>query len=119
MKTFLKNLLFASFLLVSMPVSAQRIIVQDLESWMSDLISRAIDKDVKVKMDFGQERDIHKEGMPLKWRCDVITFTLSKKQRFLFNEMIEAFEHTGHYNPNCYSINSLTKSNPQSGTKRN
>ena len=43
----------------------------------------------------------------------------STKKREDFNEMIEAFEYTGHYNPNCYSINSLTKSNPQSGTKRN
>lgn len=124
MKTFLKNLLFASFLLVSMSVSAQKIsaqkiIVQDLESWMSDLISRVIDKDVKVSMNFGQERDIQEEGMPLKWRCDVITFTLPKRQRFLFSEMIRAFELNGHNNPYCYSINTLTKSYPQSGTKRN
>ena len=116
----MKKLFFtALFALVFMPISAQKIIVQDLESWMSSLISRAIDHHVDVNKSLGQERDLQKEGLPLKWRCDVITFTLSKKQRFLFNEMIEAFEYTGHYNPNCYSINTLTKSNPQSGTKRN
>ncbi|MCR5432951.1 MAG: hypothetical protein K6F20_01000 [Bacteroidaceae bacterium] len=85
---------------------------------MSSLISRAIDNKVEVSKSLGQERDIQKEGTPLKWRCDIITFTLPKKQRSLLDEMIKAFEENGHNNPNCYGINTLTTGNPQNEGRR-
>lgn len=119
MKTILKSLFLAILLLASTAVSAQKAIVQDLETWMSSLISKAIDNKVEVSKSLGQERDIQKEGTPLKWRCDIMTFTLPKKQRPLLDEMIKAFEANGHDNPYCYGINSLTTGNPQNEGKRN
>lgn len=119
MKTILKSLMIASLLLASTAVSAQKTIVQDLETWMSSLISQAIDNKVEVSKSLGQERDIQKEGTPLKWRCDIMTFTLPKKQRPLLDEMIKAFEANGHDNPLCYSINTLSTGNPQNEGKRN
>ncbi|MBO7069109.1 MAG: hypothetical protein J6W52_10625 [Bacteroidaceae bacterium] len=120
MRTIFKNLfILASLLLASLTASAQKVIVQDLETWMSSLISRAIDNKVEVNKSFGQERDIQKEGTPLKWRCDIMTFTLPKKQRPLLDEMIKAFEENGHNNPNCYGINTLTAGNVQNEGRRN
>jgi len=119
MKTILKSLFFASLLLASTAVSAQKTIVQDLEIWMSGLISKAIDNKVEVSKSLGQERDIQKEGTPLKWRCDIMTFMLPKKQRPLLDEMIKAFEANGHDNPYCYGISTLTTGNPQNEGKRN
>lgn len=119
MKTILKSLFFASLLLATTAASAQKVIVQDLEDWMGSLISRAIDNNVEVSKSFGQERDIQKEGTPLKWRCDIMTFTLPKKQRPLLDEMIKAFEANGHDNPLCYGINTLTTGNPQNEGMRN
>lgn len=119
MKTILKSLFFASLLLATTTTSAQNVIVQDLEDWMGSLISRAIDNNVEVSKSFGQERDIQKEGTPLKWRCDIMTFTLPKKQRPLLDEMIKAFEANGHDNPLCYGINTLTTGNPQNEGMRN
>ena len=119
MKTILKNLFFASLLLATTAASAQKVIVQDLEDWMGSLISRAIDNKVEVSKSFGQERDIQKEGTPLKWRCDIMTFTLPKKQRPLLDEMIKAFEANGHDNLYCYSINTLSTGNPQNEGMRN
>lgn len=119
MKTIQKSLILASLLLASMTASAQKVIVQDLESWMGSLISRAIDNKVEVSKSFGHERDIQKEGTPLKWRCDIITFMLPKKQRPLLDEMIKAFEENGHSNPLCYGINTLTTGNLQNEGLRN
>ena len=101
---FLVSLLFAA----ATTASAQR--VQDIEDWMSSLISKAIDSKVEVTKSLGQERDLHKEGTPLKWRCDIYQFTLPKKQRPLLEEMIKAFEANGHDNPNCYGVNSMSES---------
>ena len=119
MKTTMKSLFFASLLLASTAASAQKTIAQDLESWMSSLISQAIDNKVEVSKSLGQERDIQKEGTPLKWRCDIMTFTLPKKQRPLLDEMIKAFEANGTYNPLCYGVSTLTTGNPQNEGKRN
>ena len=119
MKTILKSLFFASLLLASTAASAQKTIAQDLETWMSSLISQAIDNKVEVSKSLGQERDIQKEGTPLKWRCDIMTFTLPKKQRPLLDEMIKAFEANGTYNSNCYGVSTLTTGNPQNEGKRN
>jgi len=109
MKTILKSLLTASLLLAATAASAQRV-VQDIEDWMNSNISRVIDAKVEVTKNLGQERDIQKEGTPLKWRCDIYQFTLPKKQRPLLDEMIKAFEANGHDNPNCYGINSMSES---------
>ena len=119
MKTILKSLILASLLLVPLSASAQKVIVQDLESWMSSLISRAIENNVEVDKNLGQERDIQKEGNPLKWRCDILTFKLPKKQRPLLEDMIMAFEENGHNNPNCYGINSKRTGTNQAEGVRN
>ena len=115
----MKNLILASLMLVSLNASAQKVVAQDIESWMSSLISQTIDNKVEVSKSLGQERDITKEGTPLKWRCDIMTFTLPKKQRSMLDEMIKAFEANGTYNPNCYGVNTLSTGNPQNEGKRN
>lgn len=115
----MKNLILASLMLVSLNASAQKVVAQDIESWMSSLISQTIDNKVEVSKNLGQERDITKEGTPLKWRCDIMTFTLPKKQRSMLDEMIKAFEANGTYNPNCYGVNTLSTGNPQNEGKRN
>lgn len=115
----MKNLILASLMLVSLNASAQKVVAQDIESWMSSLISQTIDNKVEVSKSLGQERDITKEGTPLKWRCDIMTFTLPKKHRSMLDEMIKAFEANGTYNPNCYGVNTLTTGNPQNEGKRN
>ncbi len=117
MKTIMKSLLTAGLLLAATAASAQR--VQKLEDWMGSLISKAIDNKVEVTKSLGQERDILQEGTPLKWRCDIMTFTLPKKQRPLLDEMIKAFEANGREDPNCYGVNSMTTGNPQREGKRN
>lgn len=117
MKTIMKSLLTAGLLLAATAASAQR--VQKLEDWMGSLISKAIDNKVEVTKSLGQERDILQEGTPLKWRCDIYTFMLPKKQRPLFDEMIKAFEANGREDPNCYGVNSMTTGNPQREGKRN
>jgi hypothetical protein len=106
-------------MLATLNASAQKVVAQDIESWMSSLISQAIDNKVEVSKSLGQERDITKEGTPLKWRCDIMTFTLPKKQHSMLDEMIKAFEANGTYNPNCYGVNTLTTGNPQNEGKRN
>jgi len=55
----------------------------------------------------------------LKWRCDIMTFTLPRKQHSMLDDMIKAFEANGTYNPNCYGVNTLTTGNPQNEGKRN
>lgn len=106
-------------LLTSLSASAQKVIAQDLESWMSSLITQAIENKVVVDKNFGQERDIQKEGNPLKWRCDIMTFTLRKKQRIILEDMITAFQENGHHNPNCYGVNSKRTGTNQTESKRN
>lgn len=115
----MKNLILAGLMLATLNASAQKVVAQDIESWMSSLISQAIDNKVEVSKSLGQERDITKEGTPLKWRCDIMTFTLPKKQRSMLDDMIKAFEANGTYNPNCYVVNTLTTGNPQNEGKRN
>ena len=116
MKKIKNILLLVSMLLVN-TAYAQR--VQNIEDWMISLISKAIDNNVEVTKSLGRERDIQKEGTPLKWRCDIYQFTLTKKQRPLLDEMIKAFEANGNDNPNCYGINTLTTINPLNEGKRN
>ena len=99
MKEIMKTVMTASLLLVTLTVPAQS--VQDIEKQMGFKINDANDHGVEVTKSLGQERDILKEGKPLKWRCDIYSFTLPKKQRYLLDGMIEEFETNGRENPNC------------------
>ena len=107
MKEIMKSMT-TSMLLVTLTAPAQS--VKDIEKQMGFQITDVIDHGVEVTKSLGQERDIQKEGKPLKWRCDIYSFTLPKKQRYLLDEMIEEFETNGRENPNCYGINSMSES---------
>ena len=108
MKEIMKTVMTASLLLVTLTATAQS--VKDIEKQMGFKMTIASDHEVEVTKSLGQERDIQKEGKPLKWRCDIYSFTLPKKQRYLLDEMIEEFETNGRENPNCYGINSMSES---------
>lgn len=108
MKEIMKTVMTTSLLLVTLTAPAQS--VQDIEKQMGFKINDANDHGVEVTKSLGQERDILKEGKPLKWRCDIYSFTLPKKQRYLLDEMIEEFETNGREDPNCYGINSMSES---------
>ena len=108
MKEIMKTVMTTSLLLVTLTATAQS--VKDIEKQMGFKMTVANDHGVKVTKSLGQERDIQKEGKPLKWRCDVYSFTLPKKQRYLLEEMIDEFETNGRENPNCYGINSMSES---------
>ncbi|MCR4958408.1 MAG: DUF4175 domain-containing protein [Prevotella sp.] len=119
MKSIMKSIMTASLLLATLTASAQS--EQDIEKQMGFQISVAIDHGVEVTKSLGQERDIQQEGKPLKWRCDIYSFTLPKKQRYLLEEMMEIMETAGRENPNCYGINSMseTKDGDRVGHERN
>jgi hypothetical protein len=104
----MKSIMTASLLLVTLTATAQS--VKEIEEQMGFKITIANDHGVEVTKSLGQERDILKEGKPLKWRCDIYSFTLPKKERYLLDEMIEEFETNGRENPNCYGINSMSES---------
>ena len=106
MKTILKSIITASLLLASVTTTAQNVVAQDLESWMETILCQADERKVEVSRNIGHERDVHKEGTPLKWRRDIITLTLPKKHRNLLDDMIRAFESNAQYNPKCYGVNS-------------
>ncbi len=108
MKEIMKTVMTASLLLVTLTATAQS--VKDIEKQMGFKMTIANDHGVEVTKSLGQERDILKEGKPLKWRCDIYSFTLPKKQRYLLDEMIEELETNGRENPNCYGINSMSES---------
>ena len=108
MKEIMKTVMTASLLLVTLTATAQS--VKEIEKQMGFKMTVANDHGVEVTKSLGQERNIQKEGKPLKWRCDIYSFTLPKKQRYLLDEMIEEFETNGRENPNCYGINSMSES---------
>ena len=108
MKEIMKSIMTASLLLVTLTATAQS--VKEIEEQMGFKMTVANDHGVEVTKSLGQERNILKEGKPLKWRCDIYSFTLPKKQRYLLDEMIEEFETNGRENPNCYGINSMSES---------
>lgn len=73
-----------------------------------------------MQKSLSQERDVQTAGLPLKSRCDIYTFTLTKKQsKELLDRMIQVFENVNREDPNCYGINTLTTGNPQNEGKRN
>ena len=108
MQTILKSLLTASLLLASTTASAQ--CAQVLEDHMDMLMSDANESKIEITKSLGQERDTHKDGMPLKWRYDIYQFSLPKKKRELLDNMIKTFEEESHDNSNCYGVNSMSES---------
>ena len=104
----LKHMFMVTLLLATLSVSAQQ--PSKLESWMNGEINVMTDHGIEVTKSLGQERDIQKEGRPLKWRCDIYSFTLPKQRRHDLQEMIDAFEDLSHEDPNCYAINSMSES---------
>ena len=108
MKKMLKHMFTVTLLLATLSVSAQQ--PSKLESWMNGEINVMTDHGIEVTKSLGQERDIQKEGRPLKWRCDIYSFTLPKQRRHDLQEMIDAFEDLSHEDPNCYAINSMSES---------
>lgn len=119
MKEIVKSIMTVGLLFATIATSAQS--VKNIDDWMGAEISVAIDHGVEVTKSLGQERNILSEGKPLKWRCDIYSFTLPKKQRYLLEEMIEEFETNGRENPNCYGINSMSeaKDGNRLGNQRN
>ena len=108
MKAIQKSIMTASLLLVTLSASAQH--ATKLEGWMNNELTVLTDHGVEVTKSLGQERDIQKEGRPLKWRCDIYSFTLPQQRRIHLGEMIETFEEFSHEDPNCYAINSMSES---------
>ena len=103
MKTILKNLFFASLLLAASAASAQ----SELLEAQPEMLQKEFG--IKPKKSINQERDVQKEGRPLKARCDIYTFTLSKKQQEkIFDGMKDCFESAGK-DKNCYSVNSMNE----------
>ena len=108
MKAIQKSIMTASLLLVTLSASAQH--ATKLEGWMNDELIVLTDHGVEVTKSLGQERDIQKEGRPLKWRCDIYSFTLPQQRRNHLGEMIDTFEEFSHEDSNCYAINSMSES---------
>jgi hypothetical protein len=108
MKAIQKSIMTASLLLVTLSASAQH--ATKLEGWMNDELIVLTDHGVEVTRSLGQERDIQKEGRPLKWRCDIYSFTLPQQRRNHLGEMIDTFEDFSHEDTNCYAINSMSES---------
>ncbi len=108
MKAIQKSIMTASLLLVTLSASAQH--ATQLEGWMNNEINDMIGHGVEIAKSLGQESDIQKEGRPLKWRCDIYSFTLPKQRRHDFDGIIERFEEFSHEDPNCYAINSMSES---------
>ena len=69
MREMLKHMFTVTLLLTTLSVSAQQ--PSKLESWMNGEINVMTDHGIEVTKSLGQERDIQKEGRPLKWRCDI------------------------------------------------
>ena len=101
MKTIQKSLMIASLLLASATAFAQ----SDLLEAMPEMLQKEFG--IEPKKSINQERDILKEGRPLKSRCDIYSFTLTKKQQEkVFQGLKDCFESAGK-DKNCYSVNSM------------
>lgn len=101
MKTILKSIITASLLLASSAASAQ----SELLEAQPEMLQKEFG--IKPKKSINQERDVQKEGRPLKARCDIYTFTLTRKQQEkIFEGMKDCFEAAGR-DKNCYSVNSM------------
>ncbi len=101
MKTIQKSLMTASLLLAGVTASAQ----SELLEAMPEMLQKEFS--IEPKKSLNQERDVLKEGYPLKSRCDIYSFTLTKKQQEkVFKGLKDCFESAGK-DKNCYSVNSM------------
>ena len=112
MKTILKSIITASLLLASSAASAQS---PELEEKMKSLIDQVAAYKVEVTKCLSEERDVQREGHPMKRRHDMIFFVLPNKYSQLLDEMKKAFEDNGRGNPNCYGINSMSEASNGDG----
>ena len=91
----------ASLLLAGVTASAQSELLEALPEMLQKEFS------IEPKKSLNQERDVLKEGCPLKSRCDIYSFTLTKKQQEkVFKGLKDCFESAGN-DKNCYSMNSM------------
>lgn len=104
-------------LLLATAVHAQQ--RQGIEVSMANIISRVSDCGIKVDKKINIERDVTKEGMPMKSRCDIYSFTLPKRKSALLDEMIKSLESESVDNPNCYNVNNWSRSTYQDNALRN
>lgn len=101
MKTIQKSLMTASLLLAGVTASAQNELLEAMPEMLQKEFS------IEPKKSLNQERDVLKEGYPLKSRCDIYSFTLTKKQQEkVFKGLKDCFESAGK-DKNCYSVNSM------------
>ena len=112
MKTILKSIITASLLLASSAALAQS---PELEEKMKSLIDQVSAYKVEVTKCLSEERDVQREGHPMKRRHDMIFFVLPNKYSQLLDEMKKAFEDNGRGNPNCYGINSMSEASNGDG----
>ena len=100
MKTIQKSLLIASLLLASTAASAQNQILEELPTVLQKEFG------ITMKKSINYEGDVHTRM--LKSRCEIYTFTLTKKQQEkAFQGMLDSFEGVGRNDKNCYSVNSM------------
>ena len=98
MKTIIKCLFF----LLATSASAQNWTLEELPSMLQKEYGLTLKKSINI------ERDILKEGRPLKSRADIYTFVLTaKQQEKILPGLQEAFEEAGKQDPNCYGINTM------------
>ena len=82
---------------------------------MKSLIDQVAAYKVEVTKCLSEERDVQREGHPMKRRHDMIFFVLPNKYSQLLDEMKKAFEDNGRGNPNCYGINSMSEASNGDG----
>ena len=101
MRKIQKSLMIASLLLAQVTASAQ----SELLEAMPEMLQKEFS--IEPKKSINQERDVQKAGRPLKSRCDIYTFTLTKKQQEkVWKGLLDCFE-SARKDKNCYSVNSM------------
>ena len=99
MRTIQKSLILASLLLAQTTASAQ----SELLEAMPEMLQKEFG--IEPKKSLNQERDV--QTCLLKSRCDIYSFTLTKKQQEkVFKGLKDCFESAGN-DKNCYSVNSM------------
>jgi len=108
MKTIQKSLLAVNLLLASMTASPQ---CAKLEKQMQNLFFE-YGEEVPMSKTINETRNPADPNRSLQSRCEIYSFTLKKKdsyQREMLDEMLRALETGGREDPNCYSVNSMSK----------
>lgn len=100
----MKTIIKCFFFLLTTSVSAQNQLLEELPTMLQNKFG------IKMQKSINLERDIQREGRPLKSRADIYTFVLDKEQREkIFPGLLESFEKAGQQDPNCYGINSMNE----------